>query len=367
MPSSDIAFCLAEDRAEAETGVRLAILSLARHCPATPVYVYRPPSDPTFGEWLREFPQVNWIPHVPAGANSWNCKPQALKPLLAEGYRNVVWLDSDILLTRDCRSLFLDSDENTLVIAQEPASLPCQGTGARTRAWNLEARRALPFTLNSSVVGVTARHLALLQRWAEFLADPQYLACQAMVLEERPIHMAGDQDVINALIGAPEFADIPLRVVPSAVDIIHCGGALGYSWLERLRGMWKPKPTFFHATAGKPWLWFNGEPYWSQRNFFSWHRRLLQELSPYVFEARSYRGQLREDTRWMDHHTATGLFLRLLGFGNFALRGLPLAMAASAMDAVKNLRRPRAAQPIGQPTAGQPADEAAPVLERRQR
>jgi hypothetical protein len=360
MASRDIAFCLAEDRADLETGLRLAILSLATHCPATPVYVYRPPGDSQFGEWVRQFPQVHWIPNVPVGANSWNCKPQALKPVLAEGYRSVVWLDSDVMVTRDCRPLFNQLDERTLAVAQEPASLPFRGTAMRTRAWKLEVRRELPFTLNSSVLRVTKQHVAFLERWIQFLADPQYLAYQSKSLEERPIHMAGDQDILNALIGAPDFAEIPLHVFKSAVDIIHTGGALGYSWNERLRGVLKPKPTFLHATAGKPWLWLGGAPYWSERNFFGWHRRLLQELSPYLFESRRYRSQLGQDTRWMDKRTGTGTLLRLLGFGHFALRGLPLSLAASATDAMKGLSRsvPRA--------KASPSDDSVPLFGQRQ-
>jgi hypothetical protein len=338
MPSNEIAFCLAEDRAEFGTGVRLAILSLNQHCPDAPVYVYRG-GDSDFAEWIRKFPQVTLIPHVPEGANSWNCKPQALKPLLARGHRSAVWLDSDIIVTRDCRRLMGALDERTLAVAQEPLSLPFRGTAMRTLAWKLEVRRAVPFTLNSSVLRVTEYHIPLLDRWIQFLADAQYVAYQAGPLEQRPIHMAGDQDILNALIGAFDFADIPLHVFRSAFDIIHTGGALGYSWSERLRGVLKPKPTFLHATAGKPWLWLGGAAYWSQRNFFSWHRRLLQETSPYLFEARRYRGQLGEDTRWMDQRTGAGTLLRLLGFGHFALRGLPLAMAASATDTMKNLPR----------------------------
>jgi hypothetical protein len=359
MASSDIAFCLAEDRAEAEIGVRLAILSLAAHCPAAFVYLYRPPCDPQFGEWVRQFPQVQWIPNVPPGANSWNCKPQALKPLL-EKHPSVVWLDSDIIVTRDCRRLFRELDERTLAVAQEPASLPFRGTAMRTRAWKLEVRRELPFTLNSSVLRVTRQHVALLERWIQFLADPQYLAYQSRSLEERPIHMAGDQDILNALIGAPEFADIPLHVFRSAVDIIHTGGALGYSWSERLRGVLKPKPTFLHATAGKPWLWLGGAPYWSERNFFGWHRRLLQELSPYLFEARRYRGQLDQDTRWMDKRTGAGTLLRLLGLGHFALRGLPLSIAADATGAMKKLSRPIAR------SKASPPDDSVPLFGQRQ-
>jgi len=136
-------------------------------------------------------------------------------------------------------------------------------------------------------------------------------------------------------LGAKEFADIPLHIFASGTEIIHCGGALGYSLLERSRCLVKPKPTFLHAVAGKPWLWLGGNPSWSQRDFFGWHRRLLQEVSPYLFESRQYRDQIEEDASWMDRHTGIGILLRFLGFGHFALRGLPLTMAATAINSVK--------------------------------
>jgi hypothetical protein len=295
------------------------------------------------------------------GAHSWNCKPQALKPLLANGHRDAVWVDSDIIVTKDIRPLFEKLDPRVLVITQEPASLHYQGTALRTKAWNLEVGRSLPFTLNSSVLRVTNHHLALLDVWAKYLSDPQYVSYQSKSLEERPIHMASDQDVLNALVGAREFADIPLHVIPSGSEIIHTGGALGYSWKERLRGVFQAKPAFLHATAGKPWLWLGGEPYWSKRNFFGWYRRLLQETSPYLFESRHFRKQLDQDSQWMDRRTGTGSILRFLGFGHFALRGLPLAAAASAIESFK--RMSRAVRRLG---VSKPPDEGVPLFGRRQ-
>ena len=340
MFSREIAFCLAEDRFDCETGLRLAILSLQRHSPDAPVYVYRPTFDGEFAAWARHFPHVMVISSTPEGASQWNCKPQALKPLLAEGYRDVVWLDSDIVVTRDCRQLFTSLDESVLVAAQEPASLPHQGTEARTRGWDLPVGRRLPFTLNTSVVRVTRHHIGLLDRWMECLSDSRYQFEQTTALDSRPPHLASDQDILNALIGACEFADIPLHVLRTGTDIIHAGGGLGYSIRERIRGILKPQPIFLHAAAGKPWLWLSGAPYWSQRNFFGWHRRLLQELSPYVCESRQYRTGLGMDSTWMDRRTGTGTLLRALGCGHFALRGLPLTMAAALMTRVTKSSRP---------------------------
>ena len=346
MPSRGIAFCLAEDRLDCETGLRLAILSLCRHCPDTPVYVYRPPLTPQFASWVQQFPQVTLIPQKPAGAMQWNCKPQALKPLLAKGHHEVVWLDSDVMVTNDCRRLFTILDERVLAMAQEPACQPQQGTEHRTLGWGFEVGRSLPFTLNSAVVRVTQHHLPLLERWRGCLDDPQYVSVQNLPLEDRPVHMNGDQDVLIALLGSREFADIPLRVFGTGSEIIHLGGQFGYSAIERLRGISKPAPTFMHAIAGKPWLWFSGEPYWSKRDFFCWHRRLLQELSPYLYEARQYRNQLGSDPTWMYRRTLTGTIFRLLGFGHFGMRGLPLTIVAGMMHGLKKMLRPAPARPV---------------------
>lgn len=335
----ELAFCLAEDRTDCETGLRLAILSLRRHVPEAPIFVYRPSPTPDFVVWLRKVPQVTLIPNRPEAAESWNCKPHALRPLLAQGYRQVVWLDSDVIVTRDVRAYFGTLSEQTMVSAQEPRSLPHQGLLQRTLGWGLEPGRNLPITLNSAVLRVTQEHASILSRWIECMRDPRYTAAQALPLEQRPLHMMGDQDVLNALLGAKEFASVPIRVLETGVDIIHAGGALGYSLHERLSGLLRAKPAYVHATAGKPWLWLGNHERWSRADFVSWHRRLLQEVSPYVAEARKYRDEMEVDTAWMDRASGVGIVLRALGLGHYALRGLPITLVATLLRALSNARR----------------------------
>ncbi len=339
MPAYDLAFCLAEDRLDGETGLRMAILSLCHHCPDTPIYVYRPALTPDFAVWTRSFAQVILFQDRPAGAFDWNCKPQALKPLLLKKHRRVAWLDSDVIVTNDCRPLLANLDDRALVMAQEPACQPKQGTALRTVGWGLPLARSFPCTLNSAVLCVTEQHLPLLERWEALLSDPRYIASQKLLLEDRPLHMSGDQEVLNALLGSPEFANIPVRILGTGVEIVHLGGELGYSSMERIRGLFGPKPTFLHAIAGKPWHWLGGAPQWSKKDLFGWHRRLLQELSPYVYEARQYRSQLGTDPTWMYRRTAVGSVLRLAGFGHFGLRGFPLTLTAEILSRVKSTTR----------------------------
>ena len=346
--SHEIAFCLAEDRADSETGLRLAILSLARHAPEARVFLYRPSPTAQFSEWVGRFPQVTFIPDRPEGANSWNCKPHALAPALAEGYRQAVWLDSDIILTRDVRPLFARLDDRTVACAQEPASLAYQGTEHRTRAWGLEVGKPSAMTFNSCVVRVTKEHLSLLDRWTQLMQSAEYLRSQRLPLAERPLHMMGDQDVLNALLGSREFASIPIRLLRSGTDVIHAGGALGYSLRERLAGIPRKKPAFLHASAGKPWLWLGGGPGWSRRDFFGWHRRLLQEVSPYVAEARRYKAELGMNSSWMEQSSGVGTALRVLGLGHFALRGLPITAVATVLNGLRIMRGATIGRPATQ-------------------
>ncbi|MFZ4647553.1 MAG: hypothetical protein ACOYNP_17490, partial [Gemmataceae bacterium] len=70
---------------------------------------------------------------------------------------------------------------------------------------------------------------------------------QTKPFNQRPRHMLSDQDVLFSILGSSEFADIPIRILRDGTDILHCGGALGYSFQRRIEDVFKPVPTFLHA------------------------------------------------------------------------------------------------------------------------
>jgi len=321
------AFCLAEDREGAEIGIKFAILSLRDHCPEAHVFLYRPQPIPDFVRWLQAQPQVTLIDHWPAGAQGWNCKPHTLLPLLQAGWQETIWLDSDALLSASLSPLLDSLKEDEILVAEEASSQPDKGTELRTRGWNLPVGRALPNTLNSAVLRVTASHEPLLRRWQECLAGEEYHRYDDRPLMERPPHVRSDQDVLNALIGSVEFAHYPVRLLRTGRDIIHCGGALGYGLGERLSGIFGSPPLVLHAIGGKPWVLLG--PGCPDKGWFGRLRRLMQELSPYVVATRAYREEVQEPCPWLDHHTFLGSVLRVLGLGNHALRGLPVTVAAT--------------------------------------
>lgn len=327
-----LTFCLSEDRVPEEVGLRIALVTLCEQCPDHDVYVYRASPSAQFTEWIQQFRRVHLIPSAPPGSHTWNCKPHALLDLLDAGFPEVVWLDSDLLLARNCLPLFKDHSPEELIVAPEQASSAHQGSKLRTEGWGLELGRVFPVTINSCVIRVTRQHIPLLRRWKEMLDDPTYFHFQSRPMSERPLHMLSDQDAFNAVLGSQEFAHVPVTFLRRGLDIIHSGGALAYSFSERMRGISNPVPPFVHGQGAKPWIMFDRSV--GLTGWFWFYRRLLMEVSPYISLARAYRSRLGVPCPWMDHQSTLGRMCRVAGFGHFAIRGLPLTAAASLLRAM---------------------------------
>jgi hypothetical protein len=331
-------YCLAEDRELEEVGLRFAVVSLLKACPAARVVVYRAGASEAFRKWLGGFSGAELVRELPPGASSWNCKPHTLLPLLANGADEAIWLDSDIFVTRDPSHLFDPLGADELLGAEEfPTSPHPKGFAVRTAAWGLPPGRDFPVTLNSCVLRVTPAHTPLLVRWRELLADPAYIEAQKR--PDRPMHLISDQDVLNALLGSAEFAGVPVRCLRVGRDVIHCGGAIGYPLVRRLAGLFRRVPPFLHAIAGKPWWVFHPEYAKHHAPWFTRYRRLLQETSPYVSAARRMRAEIDMPCPWLDAGSLLGRALRVVGFGHHALLGMPLTAVATVGLTARNLVR----------------------------
>jgi hypothetical protein len=334
-----LTFCVAEDRVAEESGMRLTLLSLRKHHPQAALFLYRPNPAPALLEWLKGFPQVTLIPEWP-GTSGWNCKPQAMLGILDRGFENVIWLDSDVVVTRPFEHLFNALDGKTVVVAEEPAPAPQHGTSVRTLGWNLPLGRKFPVTMNSCLLRVTQAHRPLLTRWNELLSRPDYVAAQKRPYYERPIHFFGDQDALNALMGSAEFAHVPVLYLRRGRDVAHTGGARTYTLGERLRGLFHPSPPFLHNQWTKPWVVLNPQANDFQGRFWVFHRIIL-EASPYVAVARIYQEEMGTDTKWMSYSSLPGRMLRALGLGHCPMQGLPLTAVATATNTFNEWRHRR--------------------------
>jgi hypothetical protein len=182
-------------------------------------------------------------------------------------------------------------------------------------------------TLNSAILRVTSAHIPLLERWRELLADAQYTYWQNRPYKERPIQFCSDQDVLNALLGSVEFAAVPVRLLRTGREIVHCGAATSYSAGERMRGLFRGIPPLVHIEATKPWMMFHDSLSISHPNLAWRYVLLVQQLSLYRAIAATYREEVGLPCDWLDYWTITGRVFWALGLGNHAFRGLPFAVA----------------------------------------
>ncbi len=329
-----VTFCLVEDRPEAEIGIKLLVLTLRDHCSGTRTILFHSRPTDAFRRWLAPFPDIELVESGLPGGGTSDVKPHALLAVLARGFRHVVWLDTDMMLAGDPRPLFMALDPDVIGLAEEAKFAPHQGTERRTRAWGFEVGRSLPYTLNTCLTRVTPAHLPVLEEWKRLLADDRYTRHFAVPLTQRPPHAMFDLDVLNAMLGAREWSHVPWHVFGAGRDILHSGGAIAYSFTERLGGLFRPIPPVLHALAMKPWVLL--DPAQKFTGMYWRYRQLMQEISPFVALAKQYRDQTDDPCAWLDSWTVPGLALRAAGVGHFALRGLPVAAVAGAFKVVRD-------------------------------
>jgi hypothetical protein len=312
-------FCTYEDRPACLIGLKILILSLARHVPDARIRVWCPVGDPAFADflsWLAK--QENALPHPEqslAGAG-WNVKPAVLLYELEQGAEEAIWIDADIILGGD-PSRMLRADRHTVLATEGMRwdETP-KGTKERTEAWGYPVGRDIPGIVSSSIVRVTSAHRRLLEEWAKVLQSPEYIHWQRQPFWDRPPHAAGDQDVLMALLGAEEFAWIPIRYIPSGRGIAHCFFSVGYTTMERLSNSFRGPPPFVHAPSPvKPW---NAKV------------PLSVEISPYTWVASKYGDELDEPMGWTQLRSRAGRLLNLIFLGEPNLRGLPLSLIREA-------------------------------------
>lgn len=326
--------CIAEDRLSCETSVRLLLMSLHRHCGNPKVELFYPPANTAFRSWLEQFPAVNLNATPVPGAWGWNVKPQAILRLFERGYGDVLWIDSDILITRNFEKDFRDLPPTVLVLTEEALSGAHGDPDAlRARLWGLSVGRSLPFTVNTGVLRATTSHANLLQRWISFLEDERYRAAQRKDWSERPPHLLGDQDVLTALLASEEYATIPLQFLRRGKNIIQFVPPRGYTFSERWYNIVHGMPPFTHSQGVKPWLRDRGPKSRGWHQFFD---SLYVQLSPYTIAARKYRHGLA-DTAWMSANSLLGKVLRVCGLYYPPLTGLPLAVAVDTLSFAKRI------------------------------
>jgi hypothetical protein len=320
--------CVAEDRTTFEPAIKLLLLSLNEHCREIEVHLFHPNSSREFSDWLFGQTHIHHYAEPLPDTYQFNVKPQALLNLLDHGYDDIVWIDSDIIITGDITVLFSALAYDVLGITEEALWTPHEDPHAwRARKWGFEVGRILPFALNSGVVRVTGAHRSLLQRWQDLLGSPNYREAQRLHWRTRPLHMVSDQDALTALLASEEFAHVPLKILRRGGDIVQYFGPYGYTLRERWSHTFGAGPSFVHAQGpDKPWTTSWPRP--KIRDPKQYFNAMYLDLSPYTLIASSYADRMDGDISWMRAHSFLASIFRTVGLKRAPLVGLPLAAIA---------------------------------------
>lgn len=329
--------CLLENRPDDAIGAYLTAESLRRFEPDLPIHINGVLASGASPK-LQNDPLTEFDPNSPEGAESWNCKPHTIIPLLEKHGGRVTWIDSDIIISGPITPILDGLDDETAVVAREPLHAPTvQGCSPRARGWGFPIGREIPYTINSCVLSFTRKHLPLLKRWHEILSSDVYRAHQHSPLTERPMHSWSDQDVLCALLASEEFSKVPLHTLALGDELIHVGHALSYDAGERLKNIFG-LPPFVHSGAARPWSHY----FFAVSGGQGLLRRVNRDLSPYTALAQEYTSSYPEVAKWRTDQTLLGKIIRTLCLNNCALAGLPVWVAAAiAQKAVRILKRKR--------------------------
>ncbi len=282
-------------------GVKLTVLSLARHWPSLEVAVHVPGAPAGFHEWLGRQPNAFRAEAV-LHDDGWNVKPSLLLHHLAAGRAPVIWVDSDIVLMGDLAARLAREPDDALVGTEDVWWGRAQGRADRTEAWGFTPGKVLPRTFNTGLVRATPTHVPLLEAWHELLQTEQYRRAQGSPWDERPLHLVGDQEVLTGLLGATEWAHVDVRLLRRGLDIAQCYSPASFAPTERVRlAVGRRFPVLVHAMGQKPWARLTGPPPRSRSGrFWAWVDDSHRYLTPYTWVANSLaEGLGDEDLEWL--------------------------------------------------------------------
>lgn len=336
--------CIAEDREACEPALKLLILSLNRHSPEMAISLFYPPAGDRFLKWIAKFQQVRLQADRLTNGYGWNVKPQALMYMLNQGFEEVIWIDSDVVVMGNVRRVFDQLGPDTLVATEDALGPDRDDHNAlRARLWGFRVGRVLPFGLNSGVLRVTKNHHPLVTRWWELLQSSAYQDSQKSEWKLRPVHMLGDQDVLTALVTSEEFSEIPIHILRRGKHILQFNGVYGYTVAERIRNLLGDGPVFIHSFAGKPW-----SARWPARDSMGLReflKTVYLDLSPYTLSAMRFENDMECDTGWMKPHYRVSATLRALGLGRPELAGLPIAAFMDVGRTLKGMKKSKPSDP----------------------
>ena len=321
-------------------GVKLAVLSLARHWPSLEVAVHTPGAPAQFRHWLDSQRNVS-VEEVTLRSKGWNVKPSLLLHHLAAGRSPVIWVDSDVVLMGDLAGRLAAEPLDALVGTEDVWWARAQGRADRTQAWGFTPGRVLPRTFNTGLVRASPAHTPVLEAWDELLRTERYCHAQSLPYAERPLHLVGDQEALTALLGAAGWAHVDVRLLRRGLDIAQCYSPASFAPTERARlAVGRKVPVLVHAMGQKPWVSpVRPPPRDRSARFWAWVDAAHRYLTPYTWVASTLaEGLGDEDLGWLSHQPGTAWMAAAAGHDP-VLQELPLSIVDTARCVSPKVRR----------------------------
>jgi hypothetical protein len=320
--------CSYEDRSEAMDGLILMGESLCLADPGITLHLTVPNASAAVHAWAAPRPNVSITSERPVGVSGWDVKPWLLLQELNAGREEVLWLDTDMIVTRAISPLFRKFPRDSLILSEEWSRMKVPVS----HLWGLRSVRLI-WLFNACVVRATQAHRPLLERWLEMLRAPSYRHAQTLPFESRPVHMIHDGWVLLALLESEEFSGTRFDCLRAGRDIAQCAGSSGYHPYDRVLNLFRGQPPIIHGLGRKPW---DPPPRGSSAQRFLFDFAI--DVSPYVLAARKVALGLGMTRDWLNSRTWIGAALRGCTHGHPALAGLPLAIPHSALRTAQTNR-----------------------------
>ena len=309
--------CSYEDRAIGMDSLILMGESLCSVDPAVSLHLTVPDAPAKVREWAARRPEVELSTERLPELSGWNIKPSLLLRELDAGWKEALWLDSDMIVSQPISKVVRRYPREALILAQEwidAAPL------AIAEGWGLKSKRPIS-VVNNCFVRVTEAHRPMLERWRTMLHDPRYRAAQAMPYDDRPKHFLHDGWPLIALLESEDFADVEYGFIRRNGEIAQCAGSSGYRPTHRILDVFRGLPALIHGLGRKPW-----EAPAAQDGPQRLLLDLATDVSPYVLASRRVARKLNMTPGWVDARTLPGKVLRGVTGGHPGLAGLPLAI-----------------------------------------
>jgi hypothetical protein len=311
--------CSYEDRAIGMDSLILMGESLCSVDKAVSLHLTVPDAPPSVREWAARRPEVELSTERLPELSGWNIKPSLLLKELDAGWKEALWLDSDMIVSQPISKVVRRYPREALILAQEwTDAAPL----AIAEGWGLKSKRPIS-VVNNCFVRVTQSHRPMLERWLTMLHDPRYREAQAMAYDERPKHFLHDGWPLIALLESEEFADVEYDFIRRDGEIAQCAGSSGYRPTHRIMDVFRGLPALIHGLGRKPWEETSGGGV--QRLLLD----LATDVSPYVLASRKVAKKLGMRPEWVKARTLPGKMLRGVTGGHPGMAGLPLAIVHS--------------------------------------